>query len=149
MGWMDEKEIDGRSIRVTLSPNPSHLEFVDPVIVGMTRASQDDTTHPGPPALDVDAAFAVMIHGDAAFPGQGVVAETLNMSGLRGYTVGGTLHLIANNQVGFTTDPQDDRSTRYSSDLARGFEIPVVHVNADDPEACLAAARLAFAYRQK
>ena len=78
-----------------------------------------------------------------------MVAETLNMSGLRGYAVGGTLHLIANNQVGFTTDPQDDRSTRYSSDLARGFDIPVVHVNADDPEACLAAARLAFAYRQK
>ena len=149
MGWEDEKEIEGRTIRVTLSPNPSHLEFVDPVVVGMTRASQDDTTRPGPPALDVDAALAVMIHGDAAFPGQGVVAETLNMSGLRGYAVGGTLHLIANNQVGFTTDPQDDRSTRYSSDLARGFEIPVVHVNADDPEACLAAARLAFAYRQK
>jgi 2-oxoglutarate dehydrogenase E1 component len=149
MGWMDEKEVEGRTIRVTLSPNPSHLEFVDPVVVGMTRASQDDTTRPGPPALDVDAAFAVMIHGDAAFPGQGVVAETLNMSGLRGYAVGGTLHLIANNQVGFTTDPQDDRSTRYASDLARGFEIPVVHVNADDPEACLAATRLAFAYRQR
>jgi 2-oxoglutarate dehydrogenase E1 component len=149
MGWEDEKEIGGHAICVTLSPNPSHLEFVDPVVVGMTRASQDDTTRPGPPALDVDAALAVMIHGDAAFPGQGVVAETLNMSGLHGYSVGGTLHLIANNQVGFTTDPQDDRSTRYSSDLARGFEIPVVHVNADDPEACLAAARLAFAYRQR
>jgi 2-oxoglutarate dehydrogenase E1 component len=149
MGWEDEKEIAGRAIRVTLSPNPSHLEFVDPVVVGMTRASQDDTSRPGPPALDFDAAFAVMIHGDAAFPGQGVVAETLNLSGLRGYTVGGTLHLIANNQVGFTTDPQDDRSTRYASDLAKGFEIPVVHVNADDPEACLAATRLAFAYRQR
>ncbi|MFL5383389.1 MAG: 2-oxoglutarate dehydrogenase E1 component, partial [Longimicrobiaceae bacterium] len=149
MGWETETEVDGHSIRVTLSPNPSHLEFVDPVVVGMTRASQDDTTvHPGAPGLDFDKAFAVMIHGDAAFPGQGVVAETLNMSGLRGYCVGGTLHLIANNQVGFTTDPVDDRSTRYASDLARGFEIPVVHVNADDPEACLAAARLAFAYRQ-
>jgi 2-oxoglutarate dehydrogenase E1 component len=149
MGWMDDREVDGRPIRVTLSPNPSHLEFVDPIVVGMARASQDDTTHAGPPPVDFDAAFPVQIHGDAAFPGQGVVAETLNMSGLRGYTVGGTLHLIANNQVGFTTDPDDDRSTRYASDLARGFEIPVVHVNADDPEACLAVARLAFAYRQK
>jgi 2-oxoglutarate dehydrogenase E1 component len=149
MGWGDDKEVGGRPIRVTLSPNPSHLEFVDPVVAGMTRASQDDTSNPGPPPLDVDAAFAVMIHGDAAFPGQGVVAETLNMSALHGYQVGGALHLIANNQVGFTTDPVDDRSTRYASDLAKGFEIPVVHVNADDPEACLAVTRLAFAYRQK
>ncbi|HEX6748592.1 MAG TPA: 2-oxoglutarate dehydrogenase E1 component [Longimicrobium sp.] len=149
MGWEGEREVGGRRIRVTLSPNPSHLEFVNPVVVGMTRASQDDTSRPGLPAVDHDAAFAVLIHGDAAFPGQGTVAETLNMRGLRGYTVGGTLHLIANNQVGFTTDPEEDRSTRWASDLAKGFEIPVVHVNADDPEACLAVTRLAFAYRQK
>ncbi|HEX8829793.1 MAG TPA: 2-oxoglutarate dehydrogenase E1 component, partial [Longimicrobium sp.] len=149
MGWGEEKEVGGRTVRVTLSPNPSHLEFVNPVVIGMTRASQDDTTHPGAPGLDANAAVAVLIHGDAAFPGQGTVAETLNMSGLRGYTVGGTLHLIANNQVGFTTDPEDDRSTRFASDLAKGFEIPIVHVNADDPEACLAAMRLGFAYRQK
>ncbi|HYH79628.1 MAG TPA: thiamine pyrophosphate-dependent enzyme, partial [Longimicrobium sp.] len=149
MGWDEEKEIDGRKVRVTLSPNPSHLEFVNPVVVGMTRASQDDTSSPGAPTLEPDAAVAVMIHGDAAFPGQGVVAETMNMSGLRGYTVGGSLHLIANNQVGFTTDPEDDRSTRYASDLAKGFEIPIVHVNADDPEACLAATRLAMAYRAR
>ncbi|HEX8243153.1 MAG TPA: thiamine pyrophosphate-dependent enzyme, partial [Longimicrobium sp.] len=149
MGWDAVKEVDGRRIRVTLSPNPSHLEFVNPVVVGMTRASQDDTTPPGAPTLDHDAAFAVLIHGDAAFPGQGTVAETLNMSGLRGYTVGGTLHVIANNQIGFTTDPEEDRSTRWASDLAKGFEVPVVHVNADDAEACLAVARLAFAYRQR
>ena len=149
MGWDAVKEVEGRRIRVTLSPNPSHLEFVNPVVVGMTRASQDDTTHPGPPTLDHDAAFAVLIHGDAAFPGQGTVAETLNMSGLRGYTVGGTLHVIANNQIGFTTDPEEDRSTRWASDLAKGFEIPIVHVNADDAEACLAVTRLAFAYREK
>ena len=149
MGWTEEKEVGGRVVRVTLSPNPSHLEFVNPVVIGMTRASQDDTSNPGAPAVDRGAAMAVLIHGDAAFPGQGVVPETLNMSGLRGYTVGGTLHLIANNQVGFTTDPEDDRSTRFASDLAKGFEIPVVHVNADDPEACLAATRLAFAYRQQ
>jgi len=149
MGWDEEKEIGGRRVRVILSPNPSHLEFVNPVVVGMARASQDDTRRAGAPTLDPDAAVAVLIHGDAAFPGQGVVAETMNMSGLRGYTVGGSLHLIANNQVGFTTDPEDDRSTRYSSDLAKGFEIPIVHVNADDPEACLAATRLAMAYREK
>jgi 2-oxoglutarate dehydrogenase E1 component len=149
MGWDETREVDGRTVRVTLSPNPSHLEFVNPVVIGMTRASQDDTTHSGAPTLDVDAAIAVLIHGDAAFPGQGTVAETLNMSGLRGYTVGGALHLIANNQVGFTTDPEDDRSTRFASDLAKGFEIPIVHVNADDPEACLAAMRLGIAYRQE
>jgi 2-oxoglutarate dehydrogenase E1 component len=149
MGWTDEKEIGGANVRVTLSPNPSHLEFVDPVVIGMTRAAQDDTSHPGPPRVDADAALAVLIHGDAAFPGQGVVSETLSMSGLRGYSVGGALHVIANNQVGFTTDPSEARSTRYASDLAKGFEVPVVHVNADDAEACLAVARLAFAYRQK
>ncbi|HEU4456877.1 MAG TPA: 2-oxoglutarate dehydrogenase E1 component, partial [Longimicrobium sp.] len=149
MGWEDEREVDGRPIRVSLSPNPSHLEFVNPVVVGMTRAAQDDTERTGAPGLDPNAAVAVLIHGDAAFPGQGTVAETLNMRGLKGYTVGGTLHVIANNQVGFTTDPWDDRSTRYASDLAKGFEIPVVHVNADDPEACLAVTRLAFAYRQE
>ena len=117
------------------------------MVIGTTRAAQDDTSHAGYPTLDPSAALAVLVHGDAAFPGQGVVAETLNMSGLPGYTVGGTLHLIANNQIGFTTNPEDDRSTRYSSDLAKGFEIPVVHVNADDAEACLAVARLAYAYR--
>ncbi|HEU0053862.1 MAG TPA: 2-oxoglutarate dehydrogenase E1 component [Longimicrobium sp.] len=149
MGWSDEKEVGGTKVRVTLSPNPSHLEFVDPVVVGMTRASQDDTSPAGAPAVDRDAALAILIHGDAAFPGQGVVSETLNMSGLKGYTVGGALHVIANNQVGFTTDPSEARSTRYASDLAKGFEVPIVHVNADDAEACLSVARLAFAYRQK
>ncbi|MDB4951884.1 MAG: 2-oxoglutarate dehydrogenase, subunit, partial [Gemmatimonadetes bacterium] len=149
MGWRDTRTVEGREVTVTLSPNPSHLEFVNPVVVGMTRAAQDDTTNPGAPGLDTDAALAVLIHGDAAFPGQGTVAETLNMSGIRGYSVGGTLHLIANNQIGFTTNPQEDRSTRYSSDLAKGFEVPVVHVNADDAEACLAIARMAHAYRER
>ena len=91
----------------------------------------------------------ILIHGDASFAGQGVVAETLNLSNLDGYTTGGTLHLIANNQVGFTTDPEEGRSTRYSSDLAKGFDIPIIHVNADDPEAAVAAVRLALAYRQE
>jgi 2-oxoglutarate dehydrogenase E1 component len=149
MGWRDTRTIGEQEVRITLSPNPSHLEFVDPVVVGMARAGQDDTSRPGAPRLETDAALAILIHGDAAFPGQGVVAETLNMSRIAGYTVGGTLHLIVNNQIGFTTLPEDDRSTRYASDLAKGFEVPIVHVNADDPEACLSVARLAFAYRKK
>ena len=146
MGWQTEREVDGRKVRVTLSPNPSHLEFVNPVVVGMTRAAQDRTDAPGPPPVDHTKAVAVLIHGDAAFPGQGTVPETFNLSGLPGYRVGGTIHLIANNQVGFTTDPPQARSTAYASDLAKGFEVPVVHVNADDAEACLAAMRLAHAY---
>jgi 2-oxoglutarate dehydrogenase E1 component len=149
MGWQDEREVEGSRVRVSLSPNPSHLEFVNPVVVGMARSAQDDTTGPGAPKLDASAAVAVLIHGDAAFPGQGVVPETFNMMALPGYTVGGTLHIIANNQIGFTTNPEQDRSTRYASDLAKGFEVPVVHVNADDAEACVNAARLAHAYRQR
>src|SRR4029078_1143482 len=136
-------------VPMVLAPNPSHLEQVNPVIEGMVRASQDITDHPGEPGRDPKASVAIAIHGDAAFPGQGVVAETLNMAGLRGYTTGGTIHIIINNQVGLTTEPRDSRSTLYASDLAKGFEIPVVHVNADDPEACLMAARMANAYRQR
>src|SRR5213075_205455 len=94
-------------------------------------------------------ALAILIHGDASFAGQGEVAETLNLEALAGYSTGGTLHLIANNQVGFTTDPQDGRSTRYSSDLAKGFDIPIIHVNADDPECALSAVRFALAYRRR
>ncbi|HET7276308.1 MAG TPA: 2-oxoglutarate dehydrogenase E1 component [Longimicrobiaceae bacterium] len=149
MGWRHSREIAGHEVRITLSPNPSHLEFVNPVVVGMARAAQDDTSEAGTPTLEPGAALAIVIHGDAAFPGQGVVAETLNMSRTAGFTIGGTIHIIANNQIGFTTLPEDDRSTRYSSDLAKGFEIPIVHVNADDPEACLAVTRLAHAYRQE
>ncbi|MBX6353046.1 MAG: 2-oxoglutarate dehydrogenase E1 component [Thermoflavifilum sp.] len=135
--------------RLTLANNPSHLEFVNPVVEGFARAAQDDRTKPGAPVQDVDAALAVLIHGDAAFPGEGIVAETLNLSRLRGYQTGGTIHIIANNQLGFTAEADEGRSTRYASDLAKGFEIPVVHVNADDPEACLAAICLAFAYRRR
>ncbi|HEV2131976.1 MAG TPA: 2-oxoglutarate dehydrogenase E1 component [Longimicrobiaceae bacterium] len=149
MGWRAGNGGESEAIRVTLAPNPSHLEFVNPVVVGMTRAAQDDTQGPGMPTLDFACALAILVHGDAAFPGQGVVAETLNMLGLPGYTVGGTIHVIVNNQVGFTTNPSQARSTRYASDLAKGFEVPIVHVNADDPEACLAAARLAQAYRER
>jgi 2-oxoglutarate decarboxylase len=139
---------NGKSIAVTLSPNPSHLEFVSPVVDGRARATQ--TLRKGrAPHHDAAVALPVLIHGDAAFAGQGVVAETLNLSALPGYGVGGTLHIITNNQVGFTTDMEDARSTRYASDLAKGFDVPIIHVNSDDPEACLSAVRLAMAYREK
>jgi len=132
---------DGRSVSVMLVPNPSHLEVVNPVLTGVARAR---IAALGGSERSV---LPVVIHGDAAFPGEGVVAETLNMSKLPGYRIGGTLHLIANNQVGFTTNPSDSRSTWYASDLAKGFEIPIVHVNADDAEACIAAVRLGIMYR--
>ncbi|SEH10665.1 multifunctional oxoglutarate decarboxylase/oxoglutarate dehydrogenase thiamine pyrophosphate-binding subunit/dihydrolipoyllysine-residue succinyltransferase subunit [Thermoleophilum album] len=138
----------GKELTVTLSPNPSHLEFVDPVVEGRARADQSDRSGPRL-KRDPTAVVPVLIHGDAAFPAQGIVAETLNLSGLDGYTTGGTVHLIANNQLGFTTEPDEGRSTRYASDLAKGFDIPVIHVNADDVEACIAAVRLAFAYRAR
>ncbi len=138
----------GEQILVRLESNPSHLEFVSPVVVGASRAVQTDRT--GPVArYDRNAAIPIVLHGDAAFPGQGVVAETLNLQALDGYTVGGTVHLIQNNQVGFTTDPDDGRSTRWASDLAMGFDVPIIHVNADDVEACIQAVRLAFAFRQE
>ena len=140
----------GRMVEVpmALAPNPSHLEAVNPVVVGMVRASQDICDQPGQPVRDNKASMAILIHGDAAFPGQGVVAETLNLSALPGYTTGGTIHIIVNNQIGFTTIPGDSRSTLYAGDLAKGFEIPVVHVNADEPEACLMAVRMALEYRE-
>ncbi|MDP9133448.1 MAG: multifunctional oxoglutarate decarboxylase/oxoglutarate dehydrogenase thiamine pyrophosphate-binding subunit/dihydrolipoyllysine-residue succinyltransferase subunit, partial [Actinomycetota bacterium] len=140
-------EGDG-SIIVRLESNPSHLEYVSPVVEGATRAIQ--TSRTGPHAsLDTNAAIPIILHGDAAMPGQGVVSETLNLQALDGYTVGGTLHIIQNNQVGFTTDPDDSRSTRWASDLAKGFDVPIIHVNADDVEACVSAVRLAFAFRQE
>ncbi|HEV3056440.1 MAG TPA: multifunctional oxoglutarate decarboxylase/oxoglutarate dehydrogenase thiamine pyrophosphate-binding subunit/dihydrolipoyllysine-residue succinyltransferase subunit, partial [Solirubrobacteraceae bacterium] len=138
----------GESITVRLESNASHLEFVGPVATGATRAAQ--TTRQGPHAhQDTNAAIPVLLHGDAAFPGQGVVAETFNLQALDGYTVGGTIHLIQNNQVGFTTDPEDSRSTTWASDLAKGFDVPIIHVNADDVAACISAVRLAFAFRQE
>ncbi len=134
---------------ISLSNNPSHLEFVDPVVEGQVRAAQDDRTAPGKPEQDVTKAMPILIHGDAAFPGQGIVAETLNLSRLEGYNTGGTIHIIANNLIGFTTVSDDSRSTMYASDLAKGYEIPVIHVNADDLEACVAAIHLAYLYRKE
>jgi 2-oxoglutarate dehydrogenase E1 component len=137
---------DGSVIQILLAPNPSHLEFVNPVVIGMTRAMQ----HGGEGRhnrQDIAAVVPVLIHGDASFAGEGIVAETLNLGRLDGYTVGGTIHIITNNQVGFTTNPSQARSTRYASDVAKGYDFPIIHANADRPEACLAAVRLAMAYR--
>ncbi|HSM38597.1 MAG TPA: multifunctional oxoglutarate decarboxylase/oxoglutarate dehydrogenase thiamine pyrophosphate-binding subunit/dihydrolipoyllysine-residue succinyltransferase subunit, partial [Candidatus Limnocylindrales bacterium] len=138
----------GQTLHVSVSPNPSHLEAVNPVVEGRARAQQTDRSTPVV-RVDPDHTLPVLIHGDAGFAAQGVVAETLNLARLAGYSTGGTVHLIANNQVGFTTSPGEARSTDHSSDLAKGFDVPIIHVNADDPEACLAAARLAMMYRQR
>ncbi|GLW69118.1 alpha-ketoglutarate decarboxylase [Kitasatospora phosalacinea] len=137
--------LDGETIKVSLAANPSHLETVDPVVEGIARAKQDildfgGTTFPVLP---------IQIHGDAAFAGQGVVAETLNMSQLRGYRTGGTVHIVVNNQVGFTAAPTSSRSSMYCTDVARMIEAPIFHVNGDDPEAVVRVARLAFEFRQQ
>src|SRR6266849_7850154 len=148
LGAAGTRSTPAGEIKVTLAANPSHLEAVDPVVEGRARAEQTDrSTRMG--LHDPSVALAGLIHGDASFAGQGGVAETLNLAALDGYSVGGTLHLIANNQVGFTTDPMEGRSTRYSSDLAKGFDIPIIHVNADDPEAAISAVRLALAFRRR
>ncbi len=134
----------GKEVMVTMASNPSHLEAVDPVVEGMARARQDrlrDATR--------ERVIPVLVHGDAAFAGQGVVAETLNLSQLVGYTTGGTVHLIINNQIGFTTNPTESRSTVYCTDVARTIQAPIFHVNGDDPEACVRVARTAFDYRQR
>ncbi|MED4866190.1 2-oxoglutarate dehydrogenase E1 component [Heyndrickxia faecalis] len=147
----DRKGQNGGPIgaRIVLANNPSHLEVADPVVEGYTRAAQDNRNKTGYPDRDPDRAFAILVHGDAAFAGQGIVAETLNMSKLNGYGTGGTIHIIANNNIGFTTETYDSRSTKYASDPAKGYEVPILHVNADDPEACVQAALFAYAYREK
>ena len=145
----------GEELPITLASNPSHLEAVDPVVEGMTRAKQDRVSPPtdGTPAAAADGTFgfpcmSVLVHGDAAFAGQGVVAETLNLSGLSGYRTGGTVHVVINNQLGFTTAPTSARTSVYPTDVAKMVQAPIFHVNGDDPEACVRAARLAFAFRQ-
>lgn len=142
-------EDDAFEVDIVMAPNPSHLEHVNPVVEGMARAEGAFVMEPGPPSFDPLISLPILIHGDASFPGQGIVAETLNLSRLEGYHTGGTIHLIANNQLGFTEEPQEGRSTLYASDLAKGFKIPVIHVNADDPVACIEAARIASAYRHR
>ena len=134
---------------VHIPPNPSHLEMVDPVVAGMARASNTKADASGAPLYFDNASLPITIHGDASFAGQGIVAETFNFSRVPGYGVSGTVHIIANNQLGFTASERESRSSLHASDMAEGFEIPIIHVNADDPIACIEAARTAFAYRHK
>jgi len=156
-GWMGDVKYHAGAraaaprgqMHISMAPNPSHLEAVNPVVVGMARAAGTVASAPGKPRFEGASTLPILIHGDAAFPGQGIVAETLNLSRLAGYDTDGTIHIIANNQVGFTATPTESYSTSYASGLARGFKIPIVHVNADDPIACLEAARLAWEYRAR
>jgi len=134
---------------IRIPANPSHLEHIDPVIQGMARAADTKVDQPGPPRFFANASLPILIHGDASFPGQGVVSETLNLSRISGYSTSGTVHIITNNQLGFTADENESRSSLHASDIAKGFEIPIIHANADDPYACIESARTAFAYRQK
>lgn len=160
MGWTGDvkyhagasKAIEGADqigLVVSMAANPSHLELIDPVIQGMSRAANSKMDSRGAPQLLMNESLPILIHGDASFVGQGIVAESLNLSQLSGYTTGGSLHIIANNQIGFTATEKESRGSLHASDLAKGFEIPVIHVNADAPEACFEAVYTAMAYRQK
>ncbi|MDB5290106.1 MAG: sucA, partial [Phycisphaerales bacterium] len=144
LGYANDRPTKKRSIHISLSPNPSHLELVNPVVEGIVRAKQnyrDDK--------EQNRIVPLLVHGDAAFTGQGIVFETLNLSELRGWRTGGTIHLIINNQVGFTTPPEQGRFTPYPTDVAKMIQAPIFHVNGDDPEACVHAARLATAFREQ
>jgi 2-oxoglutarate decarboxylase len=147
-GATGERETSGgKHVRITLSPNPSHLEFVDPVVEGMARAKQDAIEAPREEVID--RVLPVLLHGDAAFAGQGIVMETLNLAELRGYRTGGTIHIIINNQIGFTTSPEAGRSTIYSTDVARMTQLPIFHINGDDPEAAYRVLQIALEFRQE
>jgi multifunctional 2-oxoglutarate metabolism enzyme len=151
-GAAGERDLDGgRKVRLSLSPNPSHLEAVDPVVEGMVRATQDETLGKKGKTREevIDLALPVLLHGDAAFAGQGIVMETLNLAGLKGYRTGGTIHIIINNQIGFTTSPEAGRSTIYSTDVARMTQLPIFHINGDDPEAAYRVLQIALEYRQE
>jgi 2-oxoglutarate dehydrogenase E1 component len=143
--------LSGREVTLTLSPNPSHLEAVDPVVEGMVRGRQDTLRDDDGISREevIDQVLPVLLHGDAAFAGQGVVMETLNLAGLKGYRTGGTIHIIINNQIGFTTSPEAGRSTIYSTDVARMTQLPIFHINGDDPEAAYRALQIALEYRQE
>lgn len=147
-GATSERETaSGKKVRLMLSPNPSHLEFVDAVVEGIVRAKQD--ARPEPREETIDRLLPVLLHGDAAFAGQGIVMETLNLAELYGYLTGGTIHIIINNQIGFTTSPEKGRSTIYSTDVARMTQLPIFHINGDDPEAAYRVLQIALDYRQE
>ena len=143
MGASSDREFDGKTVHLSLAPNPSHLEIVDPVVVGRVRAKQEQRR-----ATERKEVVGILLHGDAAFAGQGVVAETFAFSALRGYRTGGTIHIIHNNQIGFTTSPHYSRSSPYPTDVAKMVMAPIFHVNGDDPEAVVHAARIAIEFRQ-
>ncbi len=142
---------DGHKVSIVVSPNPSHLEFVDPVVEGMVRARQDamQLDEGAEREKVIDRTLPVLLHGDAAFAGQGIVMETLQLADLKGYRTGGTIHIIINNQIGFTTSPSQSRSTIYSTDVARMTQLPIFHINGDDPEAAFRVLRIALAFRQE
>ena len=147
-----ERQVESQhpqSLTITMPPNPSHLELVNPVVMGMARAAGTQVDHAGEASFDPNLTMQILVHGDAAFPAQGVVSETLNLAQVPGYWTGGTIHVIANNQIGFTTLPHEGRSTLYASDLAKGFKVPIIHINADDPEACIEVVRIAYAYQRE
>ncbi|TDM13265.1 2-oxoglutarate dehydrogenase E1 component [Macrococcus lamae] len=149
LGGVKKTERYGSPQMITLANNPSHLEIVAPVVLGKTRADQEVTEGINKPEVDFNQALAVLIHGDAAFPGQGINFESMNLSNLQGYSTGGSLHIITNNRVGFTTESYDSRSTVYATDVAKGYDIPIIHVNADDVEACIDSIILAMQFRQQ
>ena len=145
LGASSDREFDGNQVHLSLTANPSHLEIVDPVVLGKVRAKQDQLHD----VVDRTHVLPLLIHGDAAFAGQGVVAECFGLSGLKGYRTGGSIHFIINNQIGFTTYPRYSRSSPYPSDIAKMIEAPIFHVNGDDPEAVVYAAKVAIEFRQK
>ncbi|MCE5038042.1 2-oxoglutarate dehydrogenase E1 component [Staphylococcus auricularis] len=134
--------------RISLANNPSHLEIVAPVVLGKTRANQDTTNEAGQPQTSFSKSMPILIHGDAAYPGEGINFETMNLGNLNGFSTGGTLHIITNNRIGFTTEPEDGRSTTYSTDVAKGYDVPIMHVNADDVEATIEAIDIAMEFRK-
>ena len=146
LGASSDREFDGNKVHLSLTANPSHLEIVDPVVLGKVRAKQDQL---GATPEDRTMVMPLLIHGDASFAGQGVIAECFGLSGLRGHRTGGSVHFIVNNQIGFTTNPRYSRSSPYPSDVAKMIEAPIFHVNGDDPEAVVFAAKIATEFRQK
>ncbi|AKU90258.1 2-oxoglutarate dehydrogenase E1 component [Vulgatibacter incomptus] len=144
LGYSNDRDVDGKKVHLSLSFNPSHLEFVDAVVAGRVRSKQDRRKD-----LERRKVLPLLIHGDAAFAGQGIIAELFNMADLPGYTVGGTVHVVVNNQVGFTTDPRDARSTRYATDVAKMLQIPIFHVNGEDPESVVQVVQLATDFRAR
>ena len=149
LGGVKTTDSYGTEQRISLANNPSHLEIVAPVVAGRTRAAQDNTEQAGAPSTDFHSAMSIIIHGDAAYSGQGINFETMNLGSLKGYSTGGALHIITNNRIGFTTEPTDGRSTTYSSDVAKGYDVPILHVNADDVEATIEAIEIAMEFRKE